>query len=41
MVFSLRRIRELPDRTRVYPGHGPETALEKESWLLDLMYPML
>ena len=41
MVFSLRRIRELPDRTHVYPGHGPETTLEKESWLLDLMYPML
>ena len=41
MVFSLRRLKELPPTTHVYPGHGPETMLGDESWLSDLVYPML
>jgi glyoxylase-like metal-dependent hydrolase (beta-lactamase superfamily II) len=41
MVFSLRRLKELPDGTRVYPGHGPETTIGNESWLLDLVYPIV
>lgn len=41
MVFSLRRLRELPPTTRVYPGHGPETTLGDETWIKDLVYPML
>lgn len=27
---SLRRLFELPDETRVYPGHGPETTIGRE-----------
>ena len=30
MVESLRRLTELPDATRMYPGHGPETTIEAE-----------
>jgi glyoxylase-like metal-dependent hydrolase (beta-lactamase superfamily II) len=41
MVFSLRRLMELPGSTRVYPGHGPETTLEDETWLSDLVYPIV
>ncbi|HYY47596.1 MAG TPA: MBL fold metallo-hydrolase [Thermoplasmata archaeon] len=41
MVFSLRRLRELPPGTRVYPGHGPETTLGDETWIRDLVYPVL
>ncbi len=41
MVFSLRRLKDLPPTTRLYPGHGPETILGDESWLTDVMYPIL
>jgi hydroxyacylglutathione hydrolase len=41
MAFSLRRLRELPPTTRVYPGHGPETSLGDATWISDLVYPML
>jgi hydroxyacylglutathione hydrolase len=34
MAASLRRLLDLPPRTRVYPGHGPDTTLEAERpWL--------
>lgn len=40
MVASLRRFLELPDRTLVYPGHGPETTVGYErvanEWLVSL-----
>ena len=41
MVFSLRRLKDLPDRSRVYPGHGPQTTIGNETWLLDLVYPIV
>jgi len=41
MVFSLRRLKELPPTIRVYPGHGPETTIGDETWLSDLVYPIL
>jgi glyoxylase-like metal-dependent hydrolase (beta-lactamase superfamily II) len=41
MVFSLRRLMDLPGSTHVYPGHGPETTLEDETWLSDLVYPIV
>ncbi|MCI4371650.1 MAG: MBL fold metallo-hydrolase [Thermoplasmata archaeon] len=41
MVFSLRRLAELPADTHVYPGHGPETTLGDETWISDVVYPML
>lgn len=42
MGFSLHRLyRELPPDTRVLPGHGPETTMRRESWIADLMYPMI
>ena len=41
MVFSLRRLKELPAATHVYAGHGPETTIGDETWLSDLVYPVL
>ena len=42
MGFSLRRLyRDLPEDTRVLPGHGPETTLRRESWIADLQYPLI
>ena len=41
MVFTLRRLNELPPETRVYPGHGPETTIGDETWISDLVYPVL
>ncbi len=41
MVFSLRRLKELPPETRVYPGHGPETTIGDETWIRDLTYPIV
>ena len=38
MAESLLRILELPDQTRVYPGHGPETTIGAERpWLDELL----
>jgi hydroxyacylglutathione hydrolase len=36
MVHSLLRLRGLPIETRVFPGHGPETAIGSETWLADV-----
>jgi hydroxyacylglutathione hydrolase len=33
---SLKRLAELPDKTRVYPGHGLATTIGEERWLLEL-----
>jgi len=41
MVFSLRRLMELPPATRVFPGHGPETTIGDETWVTDLAYPVV
>ena len=41
MVFTLRRLKELPAETRVYPGHGPETTIGDETWISDLAYPVV
>lgn len=41
MIFSLRRLKELPPETRVYPGHGPETTMGDETWISDLVYPVV
>ena len=30
---SLNKLHLLPPDTKVYPGHGPETSIETESWL--------
>lgn len=38
MAQSLRRLLPLPDRTLVYPGHGPEVTLGQErGWLPDVI----
>jgi hydroxyacylglutathione hydrolase len=36
LVKSLRRLAALPDETRVYPGHGLNTTIGDERWLLSL-----
>ena len=41
MMFSLRRLKELPADTHVYPGHGPETTIGDETWISDLTYPVV
>lgn len=33
MWDSLKKLAKLPQKTKVYPGHGPTTTLEKEDWL--------
>ncbi len=33
MWLSLKRLCHLPPKTRVIPGHGPETTIEKENWM--------
>ena len=33
MWNSLKKLSKLPPKTRVYPGHGPNTTLENEDWL--------
>lgn len=38
MAASLRRLLDLPDHTRVLPGHGPETTIGAErDWMLELL----
>lgn len=32
---SLQRLMRLPPETKVYPGHGPATTIDAESWLPD------
>ncbi len=41
MVFSLRRLLQLPQETRVHPGHGPETTIGDQTWISDLAYPVV
>ncbi len=41
MAASLRKLSRLPPETRVLPGHGPETTIGAESWILDLGYPVV
>jgi len=41
MMFSLRRLKGLPPSTHVHPGHGPETTIGDETWISDLVYPIL
>ena len=41
MVFSLRRLAELPPDTQVYAGHGPETTIGDETWISDVAYPVI
>lgn len=41
MVSSLRRLQGLPPETRVLPGHGSETAIGRETWILDVVYPVV
>lgn len=36
LTKSLRRLCQLPDATRVYPGHGQATTIREERWLLEL-----
>jgi len=36
MKSSLKRLAKLPFDTKVYPGHGEETTIGKEKWLVDL-----
>jgi len=31
---TLCKLSFLPEKTRIYPGHGPSTVLEREEWLL-------
>lgn len=33
MWVSLKKLSNLPKDTKVYPGHGRETTIEKESWM--------
>jgi glyoxylase-like metal-dependent hydrolase (beta-lactamase superfamily II) len=35
---SYTRLAALPDRTRVYPGHGRSTTIKEERWLLELAF---
>jgi len=41
MIMSLKRLQEIPPETRVLPGHGPETTIARETWILDLSYPVV
>lgn len=36
LIRSLQRLATLPDRTKVYPGHGLPTTIKAERWLLEL-----
>jgi hydroxyacylglutathione hydrolase len=33
MWISLKKLAKLPPQTKIYPGHGPTTTIEKETWL--------
>jgi hydroxyacylglutathione hydrolase len=35
MWSSLKKLAKLPPKTRVVPGHGPDTEIGKETWLAD------
>lgn len=38
MMKSLVRLSQLPDDTKVYPGHGPETIIEKEKKWIQVVF---
>jgi len=35
MHASIRRLAQLPDATKVYPGHGPSTTIGDERWWME------
>ncbi|MEA2572952.1 MAG: hydroxyacylglutathione hydrolase [Chloroflexia bacterium] len=37
MQKTIERLAQLPDDTRVYPGHGLATTIKAERWLLDIV----
>jgi hydroxyacylglutathione hydrolase len=37
MLKTVQRLSELPDDTRVYPGHGLATTIKAERWLLEIV----
>lgn len=37
MLKTIERLSELPDDTRVYPGHGLATTIKAERWLLEIV----
>lgn len=39
LAMSVRRIADLPDETRLYPGHGAPTTIARETWLDDAEDP--
>ena len=41
MKASLRRLAQLPPQTMVLPGHGPPTTIGRETWIADLVYPLV
>jgi len=41
MISSLRRLATLPPETRVLPGHGPETTIGDETWIANVVYPVV
>ncbi len=41
MKASLQRLAQLPPDTRVLPGHGPATTIGRESWIADVVYPLV
>lgn len=38
MLDSLKKLLSLPKNTEVYPGHGPFTTIDAESWLNQMMH---
>ena len=36
LAESLKRLAQLPDETRIYPGHGLSTTLHEERWLMEI-----
>ena len=41
MKASLERLARLPPETLVLPGHGPSTTIGRETWIVDLAYPVI
>lgn len=35
MLKSIKRLKRIPQETRVYPGHGPETTIKKEYYMIN------
>ena len=41
MKASLQRLAQLPPETLVLPGHGRSTTIGQETWIADLIYPVV